>query len=157
MEAATPEDIRDEKKENLTRKISLWTSVILATVLVVWYFLSHPPDSEERQRMRMFFKENAMEVGEFLKMSRDEKKAFAQKKKHPFYAKYMLASEVEKEEIKALIHISYDYTPFQYWFNLVFQWIIWFTTFWFVGLMVEGGIILVRRDKEKRKTSGSAR
>ncbi len=149
-EADSDEDFRDEKKENVYRRISFWISVVLATVLVVWYFLTHPPDSEEMQRMRMFFKENAIEVGGFLKMTRDEKKVFAQKQKHPFYAKYMLASEAEREKLAALIHISYDYTPFQYWFNLIFQWIIWFTTFWFLGLMIEGAIILARRDRAKR-------
>ena len=65
---------------------------------------------------------------------------------HPFYKSYMKASEVEKQEINALIHVSTDYTPNQYWFNLVFLWTIFFTTFWFLGLMTQGVINLMRRN-----------
>jgi hypothetical protein len=64
--------------------------------------------------------------------------------------KYVNASESEKAKLKALIHISTDYTPNQYWFNLFFAWVIFFTTFWFIGLMVEACIILMRRNSEAR-------
>ncbi len=76
--------------------------------------------------------------------------AFAYKKKHPFYLKYVNSSESEKAELKALIHVSTDYTPNQYWFNLFFAWVIFFTTFWFIGLMAEACIILMRRNSEAR-------
>ena len=75
---------------------------------------------------------------------------FAYKKKHPFYLKYVKATEVEKADLRALIHISTDYTPNQYWFNLFFAWVIFFTTFWFIGLMVEACIVLMRRNSEAR-------
>ena len=64
--------------------------------------------------------------------------------------KFVKANEVEKADLRALIHISTDYTPNQYWFNLFFAWIIFFTTFWFIGLMVEACIILMRRNSEAR-------
>ena len=80
----------------------------------------------------------------------EEKHALA-KKQHSFYRTFIEASEVEKKKIKALIHISYDYTPNQYWFNVLFLWVIFFTTFWFLGLMIEAVVILVRSDDAKRK------
>ena len=58
---------------------------------------------------------------------------------------------IEKEKINALIHISRDYSPNQYWFNVVFLWGIAFTTLWFLGLMLEACIILVRREDAKRR------
>jgi len=151
MQSGDAGDYRDVKKEKLYRRISFWLSFILATAVVGWYAFSHPPDSPEVRKMRIFFKENIMEVTKFLAMERPEKVAFAAKKKHPFYQKYIQASEVEKDKIKALIHISADYTPFQYWFNIIFLWTIFFTTFWFIGLMAEGGIILVRQANAKKK------
>ncbi len=145
------DEFRDDKKENLYRKISLWSSLILSTVLTVWYAWQNPPDSPEMRNMRLFFKENIMEVSKFIKLPREEQAEFAKKQKHPFYAKYVTSSEVKREEIRALIHISTDYTPFQYWFNIIFLWIIVFTTVWFLGLMAEGAIILVRQDHAKRR------
>ena len=86
----------------------------------------------------------------FIDLPRTEMVAFAYKKKHPFYLKYVKATEVEKADLRALIHISTDYTPNQYWFNLFFAWVIFFTTFWFIGLMAEACIILMRRNSEAR-------
>ena len=107
--------------------------------------------------MRLFFNKHKMDVGTFLGLPWGEQKKFAARGKHPFYAKYLKASEVQKEKIRALAHISYDYTPYQYWFNLVFLWTIFFAVFWFIGLMVEGAIILVRKKAidRKKKSTGS--
>ena len=151
MEPSAADDFRDDKKENLYRKISLWSSLILSTVLTLWYAWQNPPDSPEMRNMRLFFKENIMEVTKFIQLPREEQKPFAMKKKHPFYAKYLISSEVKRAEIRALIHVSTDYTPFQYWFNILFLWIIVFTTVWFLGLMGEGALILMRQDQARRK------
>ena len=151
MKPNAADDFRDEQKENLYRKISLWSSLILSTVLTLWYAWQNPPDSPEMRKMRLFFKENIMEVSKFINLPREEQKPFAEKKKHPFYKKYLTSSEVKRNEIRALIHVSTDYTPYQYWFNIFFLWIIVFTTVWFLGLMAEGAIILVRQDQAKRK------
>jgi len=150
MEQGSAEDFRDEKKENLYRRISFWSSIVLSTVIVVYYVVTHPPDTREVQEMRMFFKKHRQDVAKFIRLPRSEQKAFGEKKKHPFYAQYLNASEVEREKIRGLIHISYDYTPNQYWFNIVFLWTVSFASFWFVGLMTEGAIILVRRDRAKK-------
>lgn len=156
MEPDASEDFRDEKKEKLYGKISIWAALVLSTALTVVYGVTHPPDSKEVQEMRMFFNKNGHTVAKFLRLPREEQKAFAQKKKHPFYSSYLKSSENEKEEIRALIHISMDYTPNQYWFNFVFLWTIGFASFWFIGVMVEGAIILVRKDKAKRLASRDA-
>ncbi len=115
------------------------------TLVTVWYYHSNPPDSEEVRRMRLFFKENSATLITFIKMPHDEMQKFAAKEKHPFYKSYQKASEVEKQKIKALIHVSTDYTPNQYWFNMVFLRTIFFTTFWFFGLVIQGVVNLVRR------------
>ncbi|MFQ5451001.1 MAG: hypothetical protein ACE5E9_10250 [Nitrospinaceae bacterium] len=141
------------EKENRFRRNSFWTAIILASSVVIWYYIHTPPDTEEVQRMRIFFKENIMDVTHFLRLPRQEKIAFANSRKHPFYKKYIKASEVEKARIKSLVHISYNYTPYQYWFNLAFLWTIFFAAFWFIGLMTEGAVILVRNEKAKRKGS----
>jgi hypothetical protein len=153
MEPDASEDFRDEKKEKLYGKISIWIAFVLSTAITIAYGVTHPPDSDEVQTMRLFFKENGHTVTKFLRLSREERKAFARKKKHPFYSSYLKSSEMEKEEIKALIHISMDYTPNQYWFNFVFIWTIGFASFWFIGVMMEGAIILMRKDKAKRLAS----
>ena len=140
----------EDSKEKLIRQISLWVSLILTTIVVIWYYNDNPPDSPAVVKMRVFFKENNRDVMTFVDLPRNEMIAFAYKKKHPFYLKYVNASESEKEKLKALIHISTDYTPNQYWFNLFFAWVIFFTTFWFIGLMVEACIILMRRNSEAR-------
>ena len=86
----------------------------------------------------------------FVNMDRNEQIAFAYKNKHPFYLGYIKASTVEQEKIRSLVHISTDYTPNQYWFNLFFMWVIFFTTFWFIGLMAEACIVIMRRNSEAR-------
>lgn len=151
MEPGSTEEFRDEKKENLYRRISFWLALILSTSVVVYYVVTNPPDTKKVQEMRMFFNKHSQDLAKFLRLPREEQKKFAEKKKHPFYTQYLNASEVQKEEIRGLIHISYDYTPNQYWVNTVFVWIIFFAGFWFIGLMTESGIILVRRDRAKRK------
>ena len=150
MNTEVDEPYRDDKKEKLYRRISFWISIVLSTAAVIWYSSTTPPDSPEMQKMRLFFKNNIMEVSEFIKLSREERKEYAAKKKHPFYKSYAQAPDKERDKIAALIHVSTDYTPYQYWFNLVFLWGICFTTLWFVGLMSEGAIILVRQSDAKR-------
>ena len=153
MEPDVSEDFRDEKKEKLYGKISIWMALVLSTIITVGYCVTYPPDSKAVQEMRMFFNKNGRTVSKFLHMTREERKAFAEKKRHPFYSSYLKASEVEKEEIKGLAHISFDYTRYQYWFNFVFIWTIGFASFWFIGVMTEGAIILMRKDKAKRQAS----
>jgi len=140
----------EDKKEKLISRISLWVSIILTTIVVYWYYNDNPPDSPAVVKMRMFFKEHNRDVMTFIDLPREEMIEFAYKKKHPFYLKYVKATEVEKADLRALIHISTDYTPNQYWFNLFFAWVIFFTTFWFIGLMVEACIVLMRRNSEAR-------
>ena len=140
----------DDKKEKWISRISLWVSIILTTIVVYWYYNNNPPDSPAVVKMRMFFKQYNRDVMTFIDLPRDEMIEFAYKKKHPFYLKYVKATEVEKADLRALIHISTDYTPNQYWFNLFFAWVIFFTTFWFIGLMVEACIVLMRRNSEAR-------
>ena len=140
----------EDSKEKLISRISLWVSLILTTLVVIWYYNDNPPDSPAVVKMRTFFKENNRDVMTFIDLPRNEMIDFAYKKKHPFYLKFVNASESEKAKLKALIHISTDFTPNQYWFNLFFAWVIFFTTFWFIGLMVEACIILMRRNSESR-------
>ena len=139
------------KSVKRNRKISFLVAVIISTLASVWYFIETPPDTPEVKTMRLFFKNNKREVAEFIAMPRGERKAYAKKKNHPFYKAYVNVNETERKKIKALIHISYDYTPNQYWVNLFFVWLIFITTFWFIGLMVQGVMILVRTDDERRR------
>jgi len=143
------EEIEDSKEKWISR-ISLWVSLLLTTAVVIWYYQDNPPDSPEVVKMRMFFKERNQEVGKFINMKKNEQIAFAFKNKHPFYKRYIKLSTVEQERIRSLVHISTDYTPNQYWFNLFFMWVIFFTTFWFVGLMAEACIVIIRRNSEAR-------
>ena len=76
---------------------------------------------------------------------------FEKSKEHPFYQTYLKSSEVEREKIKALIHISRDYSSNQYWFNIIFLWMIAFFTLWFLGLILEAIIILVRQEDAERR------
>ena len=146
------EDYVDSQKEILNRRISFWLSFLLAVVITWWYYALNPPDSIEMRKMRLFFKNNIMEIAKFIRLPNDELQEFANSKSHPFYQTYLKSSEAEKEKIKALIHISRDYNSNQYWFNIIFLWVIAFTTLWFLGLMLEACIILVRReDAERRK------
>ena len=145
------EELRDNQKEVLSRRVSFCLSFILAIVITWWYYSLNPPDSKEMQKMRLFFKENVMDVAKFIRLPNDELQGFAALKSHPFYQTYLKSSEVEKEKIRALIHISRDYNPNQYWFNVVFLWTIAFATIWFLGLILEAIIILVRRDDNERR------
>jgi hypothetical protein len=140
----TPYELED-KLDNWVGRFSLWGSLVLSTLATVIYCMGDPPDSEEVQRMRIFFRENAMEVTTFIKLPREERAQFAAQQTHPFYRTYLRASENEKEEINTQIHNSVDYRPAQYWFNAVFLWFICFTTIWFFGLMTQGVINLVRQ------------
>ena len=145
------EELRDNQKEVLSRRISFWLSFILAVGISFWYYVLNPPDSTEMQKMRLFFKENIMDVAKFIRLPDDELQGFVELKSHPFYQTYLKSSEVEKEKIRALIHISRDYSPNQYLFNIVFLWTIAFTTLWFLGLILEAIIILVRREDTARR------
>ena len=145
------EELRDNQKEVLSRRISFWLSFILAVGISFWYYALNPPDSTEMRTMRLFFKENIMDVAKFIRLPDDELQGFAALKSHPFYQTYLKSSEVEKEKIRALIHISRDYSPNQYLFNIVFLWTIAFTTLWFLGLILEAIIILVRREDTARR------
>ena len=145
------EELRDNQKEVLSRRISFLSSFILAVGISFWYYALNPPDSTEMRKMRLFFKENIMDVAKFIRLPSDELQGFATFKNHPFYQTYLKSSEVEKEKIRALIHISRDYSPNQYWFNIVFLWTIAFATLWFLGLILEAIIILVRREDTARR------
>ena len=145
------EELRDNQKEVLSRRISFWLSFILAVGISFWYYALNPPDSTEMRKMRLFFKENIMDVAKFIRLPDDELQGFAALKSHPFYQTYLKSSEVEKEKVRALIHISRDYSPNQYLFNIVFLWTIAFTTLWFLGLILEAIIILVRRENMARR------
>ena len=145
------EELRDNQKEVLSRRISFWLSFILAVGISFWYYVLNPPDSAEMRKMRLFFKENIIDVAKFIRLPDDELQGFAALKSHPFYQTYLKSSEVEKEKIRALIHISRDYSPNQYLFNIVFLWTIAFTTLWFLGLILEAIIILVRREDTARR------
>ena len=142
------EEIEDSKEKWISR-ISLWVSLLLTTAVVIWYYQDNPPDSPEVVKMRMFFKERNQEVGKFINMKKNEQIAFAFKNKHPFYKRYIKLSTVEQERIRSLVHISTDYTPNQYWFNLFFMWVIFFTTFWFVGLMAEACIVIIAATRKR--------
>ena len=145
------EELRDNQKEVLSRRISFWLSFILAIGISFWYYTLNPPASTEMRKMRLFFKENIIDVAKFIRLPEDELQGFAALKSHPFYQTYLKSSEVEKEKIRALIHISRDYNPNQYWFNIVFLWTIAFATLWFLGLILEAIIILVRREDAERR------
>ena len=83
----------EDKKEKWISRISLWVSIILTTVVVYWYYNDNPPDSPAVVKMRMFFKEHNRDVMTFIDLPRDEMIAFAYKKKHPFYLKYVKATD----------------------------------------------------------------
>ena len=145
------ENYIDNQKEILNRRISFWLSFILAVVITWWYCALNPPDSTEMRKMRLFFKENIMDVAKFVRLPNGELQEFVASRSHPFYQTYLKSSEVEREKIKALIHISRDYSPNQYWFNIIFLWTIAFTTLWFLGLILEAIIILLRRENAERR------
>ena len=130
----------------LGRRICFWFALIVATCVTGWYYMSNPPESDEVQRMRLYFKENKRTVMEFLRLPYDKLEPFAKQQKHPFFMSYVKASVNEKARIKALIHNSVDYSPNQYWFGLFFIWMLVFMGIWFIALMAQGVIIQVRRN-----------
>lgn len=133
------------KMDKLYARISFWGSVALSTLIMVGYYEGNPPDTEEVKIMRHFFKDNVMTVTKFIKLGPEEIETFAAGQKHPFYKTYVKSSVLEQGRIRALIHISIDYNPNQYWFNIIFAWTIFFSTFWFIGMIIQGSIVLVRR------------
>ncbi len=66
MEEA-PHELEDTV-DNWVGRFSLWGSILLSTLITVGYCLGNPPDSEEVQRERIFFRENVMEVTKFIKL-----------------------------------------------------------------------------------------
>ena len=140
----------DEKEEDrvdkISSQISFWLSMIISVMAVYAYCLSNPQDDPATQKMRLFFRENIMVVSQFVKLSFDEQKEFAAKPRHPFYSSYLSASEIEKERIRALIHVSDDYSPNHYWLNVVFLWVIVFSAIWFICKAIEG-ILAVARNR----------
>ncbi|PIQ99708.1 MAG: hypothetical protein COV66_11195 [Nitrospinae bacterium CG11_big_fil_rev_8_21_14_0_20_45_15] len=150
MEISSIEDDESEKNRKLMSRISFWISIIVSTAIVVWYVATHPPDSKEVQKMRIFFKENSRDVSVFIALPRDEMKEYAEQKRHPFYKSFLEKSEADRDKIRAMIHVSIDYTPYQYWFNMVFLWIIAFTTLWFFGLMTEGALVIMKKERTER-------
>jgi len=143
----TSKDIQEIKREKLYSRISFWSSLILATLAMVWYYERNPPDTEDIKKMRFFFKENIMEVTKFIKLPPEEMEIYAAMQSHPFYKTFVKASQTEQNRIRALIHISGDYNSNQYWFNLIFAWTVVFTTLWFLGAITEGIIVLIRQGK----------
>jgi len=86
----------DDKLDKLVGRISFWISFLLATICMVVWYQENPPDTPEVQKMRIFFKENAIEIGEFLRVPPEKIKEAAVKKKHPFCLSCVNASQVEK-------------------------------------------------------------
>ena len=138
---------KEDRIEKVSSAISFWVATVISIVSIFAYYKSTPPDDLTTQKMRLFFRDNIMEVSEFIKLPFDEQNAFALKQTHPFYKSYMKSSETEKEKIRAIIHISDDYSPNHYWLNVAFLWLIVFSSVWFIAKIVEGILIMVR-DKE---------
>ena len=67
----------DDNTERWIQRISLWVSLLLTTALVVWYYQANPRDSPEVIKMRVFFKEENREVGNFIGLDKNEQIAFA--------------------------------------------------------------------------------
>lgn len=139
-------EVEEEQRERRGRKVCFWIALILATCATGWYFLNNPQESDEVQRMRLYFKENKRTVMEFIRLPHEKLEDFAKTQKHPFFMSYVKASVNEKGRIKALIHNSVDYSPNQYWFGLFFIWMLVFMGIWFIALMAQGVIIQVRRN-----------
>lgn len=142
------ENDQENKKDKLYSRISFWTALFLATLIVFLYCERNPPDTEEVKKMRIFFRDNIMEVAKFIKMRHEEMENFAAMHKHPFYKTFVKASLPEQGRIRALIHISGDYNSKQYWFSLVFAWAVLLATFWFLGVIAEAIIVLLRQGKD---------
>lgn len=135
---------KEDKVEKVSSAISFWLAAIISIAAVFAYCKSTPQDDLATQKMRLFFRDNIIEVSEFIKLPFDEQNTFAENKTHPFYKGYMKASEIEKEKLRALIHVSDDYSPNHYWLNVVFLWVIVFSSVWFVAKIVEGVLVMVR-------------
>lgn len=138
-------DENEGRIEKISSAISFWLSMALSVMAVYAYCVSNPQDDEATQKMRLFFKSNIMDVAQFIKLPYDEQKDFAAQQKHPFYTSYMNASEIEKEKIRALIHISDDYNPNHYWLNVAFLWVIVFSSVWFICKTIEGLFAVARQ------------
>ena len=138
---------KEDQVEKISSAVSFWLSMIISLMAVYAYCASNPQDDLATQKMRHFFRENFMEVSQFVKLPYAEQKEFAMKQKHPFYASYMIASEIEKEKIRALIHLSDDYSPNLYWLNVAFLWVVAFSTVWIVCKAIEG-ILDVARNRQ---------
>ncbi len=139
-------EVEEEQREKIGRRICFWLALIVSTTAAFIYFQGHPQESEEVQRMRLYFKENKRTVMEFLRLPYEKLEPFAEKQRHPFFMSYVKASVNEKDRIKALIHNSVDYSPNQYWFNLFFFWMLVFLGVWFIALMTQAVLIQVRRN-----------
>lgn len=145
MEEKNSVEDLEGKRDKFYGHISFWSSIILTTLICYWYYNANPPAEGAMKKMRSFIAKNAGDVSHFLRLSIKEQEAFAVKKKHPFYKNFVKTSMVERGKIRALAHNSFDYKPAQYWVNLVFLWVVFFTTFWFLGLITQGIIQLNRR------------
>lgn len=137
-------EVEEEQREKVGRRISFWLALVVSTAVTLFYFQGNPQESEEVQRMRLYFKENKRTVMEFIRLPHDKLKPFAEKQTHPFFMSFIKASINEKGRIKAMIHNSVDYSPNQYWFNLFFLWMLSFLGIWFMALMAQAMLIQVR-------------
>jgi len=151
MEDNIQTESEDQKKDRLYSRIFFWTAVIFSIAITGYYYMTNPPAEGAEKRMKMFIAKNAKDVTEFLRMTRDEQKAFAERKKHPFFTNYNKASENTRLDIRGQVHNSIDYKPAQYWFNLAFLWAIFFATVWFIGLMTQAAIQINRTKDAERK------
>jgi len=100
-EAGQEENQIDNQKEILNRRISFWLSFILAIVITWWYCALNPPDSTEMRKMRLFFKQNIMNVAKFVSLTNVELQEFVASRSHPFYQTYLKSSEIERKKIRA--------------------------------------------------------
>jgi hypothetical protein len=151
MEDNIQTESTDQKQDRFYSRIFLSVAMILSFAITGWYYINNPPAEGVERKMKLFFAKNAMDVTEFLRMTRDEQKAFAEKNKHPFYSKYISASETSRLNIRGEVHNSVDYKPAQYWFNLGFMWAIFFLSSWFIGVMIQAAIQINRTSALERK------
>lgn len=139
-------EVEDEQREKFGRRICFWLALVVSTVAAFLYFQNNPQESEEVQRMRLYFKENKRTVMEFLRLPHEKLEGFAKKQTHPFFMSFVKASVNEKGRIKAMIHNSVDYSPNQYWFNLFFLWMLVFLGVWFIALMAQAMLMQVKKN-----------
>jgi FtsH-binding integral membrane protein len=138
-------ELEEDRKEKFLSRVFFWGSMALSLLSCLWYYQATPPDDPAMQRKRVFIAQHAAEILTFLRLPYEEQKEYAENTLHPFFKEFMNASEVEKLNIKALVHNSTDYKPNQYWVNMFFLWIIAFTTYWFLGLAAHAVIQLSER------------